>query len=85
MAPGAPYDFYVVRREVIAPVSDVVPANRFVGEVIEFYCRGTEKGDGVVHLISSEKTGCPIPSVFFAHNIGNPTTEFVRVERDNPV
>ena len=85
MAPGAPYDFYVVRREVIAPVSDVVPANRFVGEVIEFYCRGTEKGECVVHLISSEKTGCPISGVFFAHNIGNLTTELVRVERDNPV
>ena len=85
MAPGAPYDFYVVRRKVIAPISDVVPASRFVCEVIEFYCRGTEKSEGVVHLISSKKTGCLVPSVLFAHNIGNLTTKFVRVERYNPL
>ena len=38
------------------PVSDVVPADRFVGEVIEL-CAGARKGEGVVHLISAEKTG----------------------------
>ena len=69
MAAGAPYNFYVVRGKVIAPVSDVVPANRLVSEVIEFYRRGSEKGERVVHLISSEKTRCPVSSVFLAHNI----------------
>ena len=56
-------------REVIAPVSDVVQQIASWA-VIKFYCRGTEKGEGGASHQFGE-TGCPISSVFFAHNIGN--------------